>query len=558
MDDKKLREKLSPEAYKITREGGTEPAFTGKYYKNKDSGIYHCVCCEAPLFSSEEKYDSGSGWPSYWQPVSEEAVTEITDTSHGMKRVEVRCSQCDSHLGHVFPDGPQPTGLRYCINSASLVTLPVSWWLLSKVDFTYSYLHDHAGIAENIERYAPKNSYKNDFVNTTKEKRVELFSGIVDSIQNKGLGLEGLSYSDKNNKSIPLLTEAEVIHLQDVAVLLKKASLVAGVATLLWLIIVLMMRNRGQQLPPAKQVVATSLIVLMIIAGVLSLGPEKVFNQLHIWAFPDNHQWFFYYEESLMSTMMKAPYLFAYIAALTVGLKTYDIDPFYLHIVHYVDTAITYLFLFEIIVRFIAQGHSLAFFKKGWNVFDSLIVAISLIPIEDSEMVLLARLVRIFRVLRLVSVIPELRILISALIKALPPMGYVLLLMFIMFYIFAAVGSVLFEHINPVLWGDIAVSMLTLFRVVTFEDWTDVMYETMEVYPISWIFYLSFIFLNAFVFLNMMIGIVIDRMQAEHELYDMENDQGSVSEMHHVMENTQVILQRLESLEKELKTLRKP
>ena len=202
------------------------------------------------------------------------------------------------------------------------------------------------------------------------------------------------------------------------------------------------------------------------------------------------------------------------ISALMIGVKTYDVDPAYLKFLTWIDIAITYLFLFEIIVRFLAEGHSFSFFKKAWNVFDTLIVGVSLIPIDDSEVVLLARLVRIFRVLRLISIIPELRILISALIKALPPMGYVLLLMFIIFYIYAAVGSLLFDSINQTLWGDILVSMLTLFRIVTFEDWTDIMYETMEVYPLSWIFYLTFIFLNAFVFLNMMIGIVIERMQS--------------------------------------------
>lgn len=251
-------------------------------------------------------------------------------------------------------------------------------------------------------------------------------------------------------------------------------------------------------------------------------------------------------ENKLFETFVIGVIIFS---ALLIGAKTYRIPPGMLALTHVLDWLITLFFLVEITVRMIAEGSLRRFFTKGWNIFDFIIVAASLVPIEDSEAALLGRLLRVFRVLRLVSIVPELRVLLNAFLQAIPRMGYVSLLMFVIFYIYAAIGSMFFHHINADLWANITVSMLTLFRVATFEDWTDVMYETMAVYPMSWAFYLSFIFIVAFVFLNMMIGIVLETLQREHEDYDKEHGEGMAGEIDHIDQRTQQMDQRLVRIE---------
>ena len=238
------------------------------------------------------------------------------------------------------------------------------------------------------------------------------------------------------------------------------------------------------------------------------------------------------------------------VSALAIGAHTYNLPNWSLTLLKVLDISITLFFLFEIIIRMLVIPRFKDFFKNGWNVFDTIIVLGSLIPIDNSETVLLARLLRIFRVLRLISFVPELRMLVRALLKAIPRMGYVVLLMFVIFYMYGAVGSMFFNHINPELWDNISVAMITMFRVVTFDNWSEVMYEVMDVYPFAWIYFLSFIFLNAFVFLNMMIGVVIDVFSQEHEKHSKEQGKGEAFEVHDTHELVIKLMTQVTRMEK--------
>ncbi|MFO7551211.1 MAG: ion transporter [Haliea sp.] len=233
------------------------------------------------------------------------------------------------------------------------------------------------------------------------------------------------------------------------------------------------------------------------------------------------------------------------LSALTIGAKTYELSPWVERTLGVLDTAITVFFLLEILFRFVACPHKRRFFLDGWNIFDTIVVIGSLIPLDNSEAVLLGRLLRVFRVLRLVSVVPELRFLINSLLKAIPRMGYIALLMFIIFYIYAAIGSMFFADIDEYLWGDVAVAMLTLFRVATFEDWTDVMYATMESYPLSWVYYLTFIFLTAFIFLNMMVGAILEVMTSEQNAREAQQAHDERDRIAHQLDAVQAQLQAL-------------
>jgi len=247
------------------------------------------------------------------------------------------------------------------------------------------------------------------------------------------------------------------------------------------------------------------------------------------------------------STVFQAAVIFIIVlSALAIGAKTYDLPPFAVQTLGFLDIGITVFFLVELLLRFVVCERKRDFFKNGWNLFDTVIVVGSLVPLSNADVVLIGRLLRVFRVLRLVSVVPQLRVLINALLKAIPKMAYIALLMFIIFYIYAAIGSLFFAQINPTLWGDVSIAMLTLFRVATFEDWTDVMYETMTVFPLSWIYFVSFIFFAAFVFLNMMVGTILEVMTAEQNTDDIEKAHRERDDLAQQLSSIQEQLSRLE------------
>jgi len=200
------------------------------------------------------------------------------------------------------------------------------------------------------------------------------------------------------------------------------------------------------------------------------------------------------------------------LSALNIGLSTYNIDPSLLKSLIVFDYLITIFFLVEITIRIYSYEKSILFFQKKWNIFDFVIVALSLIPLELMEAVIIGRLLRVFRLLRVVSFIPQFRILIESLAQAVPRVGYVLLFIFIETYIFAAIGSILFSGVDPYHWENIGVSLLTLFKVATIDGWIEIMNGTLTVYPNSWLYYLIYIVINSFIFLNMIVGVIIDVM----------------------------------------------
>ena len=196
--------------------------------------------------------------------------------------------------------------------------------------------------------------------------------------------------------------------------------------------------------------------------------------------------------------------------AITIGVTTYDLSEFTKKAINYLDYLITVFFVIEIIIRFVGEPKKLDFFKSGWNIFDTLIVLISLIPIPNNSSFLLLRLLRVFRVLRLISVVPELKKIIEALLTSVKRVFYVGVLLFIILYIYATIGSILFSIDIPERWSDVGIAMITLFQVLTLSSWEQVLLPLQEIYWWAWIYFFSFIIICGITMLNLLIAILVD------------------------------------------------
>lgn len=238
------------------------------------------------------------------------------------------------------------------------------------------------------------------------------------------------------------------------------------------------------------------------------------------------------------------------VYASVLGFKTLDeaAQP-YGNLLHIFDWIITIYFIIEIAIKMAAEEKLTNFFKSGWNNFDFIIVAVTLIPLENSSFAAIARLMRVFRILRLFTARPELKRIIDMLIRAIPSIVDIVILMFIIFYIYAIIGSFIFQHLPSGLWDNFLISMLTLFRILTFEDWTDVMYEAMEVYPWAWTYFVSFVIIAAFVFFNLFIAVIIGEMQKLQEA-DMKQE---IHEDHEKIDQLLKEVQELKELIKQQK-----
>lgn len=210
-------------------------------------------------------------------------------------------------------------------------------------------------------------------------------------------------------------------------------------------------------------------------------------------------------------------------SAIYAGVSSYDIPNQYMVLLDYFDYAITIFFLIEILIRIFAEAnHPVRFFKNGWNVFDFIIVVVSLVPVNGASSVFVARLLRIIRILRIITVVPAFRHIIESIFKSIPRVSFIALLMFIVIYIWAAIGSLLFGEIDPENWRNIGIAALTLAQVATYDDWAAIMDIVIDTHPYSWIYFVSFILITSVVLLNMVIGIIVDVMSrdANNNLFD--------------------------------------